>query len=575
MQRLIPGALAFLILVFPAATRADAPDPLRVIPAGAEWVVKIENPRQIVRTIVAMPLFEELKKLEVFREAYETTNARRFYQLVAYFENALGHPYVELIDRLAGGGIALSAKLTEGKRHFIVAVQAKDKELLQKFVRLSFNLVEQELARLELKDRLKWRTSKDDNVLEIGRIGHAALIDDTLIFASDANALQAALATLRGGKSILSEAAIVQARQSLPDRPVAWSWLNLAAMRNIPQFKAGLEQVTLDPGARLTFGGLSDIVSRAPYAVAGLYQRDNDFSLTLRAPTGRQGMQAAAEIFVPHDGAGSLPLLEPASALGSMSYFLDLGKFWENRKTILGEAQVKGLEEADKQSGMFLGGVKLGKLLSQAGPHQRIVVVQQTKAEYKIKPKQQIPAFAVVLSMRDPDFAKNMETVLRSAALLGTFQADLKLVEEKRGPHTLIGYRFPEEGSGKFGPDYESIQYNFSPCFVTVGKQFIVSSTIELGRELIDLVSKEQNTKPSPATTRMRLYSSGAADIMRSTQDVLLTQFILGQALSPQEAGKQLRQAIELVERLGVLDVDVAYGANDAQVNLRVRLGNR
>src|SRR5262249_58515479 len=127
--------------------------------------------------------------------------------------------------------------------------------------------------------------------------------------------------------------------------------------------------------------------------------------------------------------------------------------------------------------------------------------------------------FAIVASMRDPEFGKNMESVLRAAALLGTFAAaDLKMSEEKHGDYTLVGYRFPEDKKAAFGVDYESIQFNFSPCFAAVGKQFIISSTIELGRELIDIVSKEDVSKASPATTRMRLYSTGGADILRANE---------------------------------------------------------
>ena len=51
--------------------------------------------------------------------------------------------------------------------------------------------------------------------------------------------------------------------------------------------------------------------------------------------------------------------------------------------------------------------------------------------------------------MREPQFAKDLEAVLRSAALLGTLGLDLKMVEEKRGDYKLVGYRFSEDQQGK------------------------------------------------------------------------------------------------------------------------------
>ena len=71
----------------------------------------------------------------------------------------------------------------------------------------------------------------------------------------------------------------------------------------------------------------------------------------------------------------------------------------------------------------------------------------------------------------------------------------------------------------------------------------------------------------------MRLYSTGGADILRTNQDFLLTQFILSQALEPPAARRQLDQLIQLVDRLGVADIDIEYGPRDARVDVRVKLG--
>ena len=40
--------------------------------------------------------------------------------------------------------------------------------------------------------------------------------------------------------------------------------------------------------------------------------------------------------------------------------------------------------------------------------------------------------------------------------------------------------------------DVNDLRFNFSPCFCRVGNQYVVSSTLELCRELIDMLVKEQ-----------------------------------------------------------------------------------
>jgi hypothetical protein len=208
--------------------------------------------------------------------------------------------------------------------------------------------------------------------------------------------------------------------------------------------------------------------------------------------------------------------------------------------------------------------------LNQAGAHHRLVAVQQTSSVYKTIPSQPIPGFAWIIDMRDPEFARSMETILRGAGLLASTQANLKMVEEKHGAHKLVSYRFPEDK--KFAGDTGNVRFNFSPAFVKSGNQMILSSTVELARELVDLVAQERQAKGATASTHWQFYASGGAAALRSAEKQLRTQYILSQALSPKEAQDQVRQLIALVERLGVLTIETNYGAGDFRLDIRLNL---
>src|SRR5262245_11037063 len=104
-------SLAGLVVCFSiASARAETPpDPLRLVPEQADWMVKIERPRQLTETLLNLDLVKQLQKLEAIQEFYDSTNLRRFYQLVAYLEKELGGQWPELLDRLAGGGIVVAS----------------------------------------------------------------------------------------------------------------------------------------------------------------------------------------------------------------------------------------------------------------------------------------------------------------------------------------------------------------------------------------------------------------------------------------------------------------------------------
>ena len=312
------------------------------------------------------------------------------------------------------------------------------------------------------------------------------------------------------------------------------------------------------------------MIRRSPFVVSSLSLEGKNLALEQRMPVGRQGMDAKASVFLPPDNKGSLPLLQPARVVASASYYLDLKAFWENHDKLLSKQQVKDLENFDANSGRYLGGTKLSTLLTQAGPHQRLVVALPLKSPYSVQPQQPIPAFALVQEMRDPQFGKSMETVLRAGGLLFSLQYNLKLVEEKHGPCTVASYRFDEKT--KLSGDDNNVRFNFSPSFCIVGDQLIVSSTAELAHDLVTQLSQKKPAKVSPATTQIAVYAKGVADVLRHDREALLASTILNQALPPESARKQIDAIIALVERLGVLRLEVQYGPNDFRHVIRLQL---
>jgi hypothetical protein len=571
-----------LITATASAARAETTqDPLRMIPDKADLIFKVEQPRKLAETIYGLDLFKKLQKLDAVREAYDSTNSRRFFQLVAYFEKQLGMKWPEIIDRVAGGGMAVGVKVGPNPTPALLVVQARDQKVLNKFVKLTLKVAEQELARQESKDRPVKGSYRKVETVQIGKEFCAAQAGSALLVSNNPTALHLGLDVyLDGGtKSASQLTGITDGRKLLPADPLGWAWLSFDNIRKFPQAKNLFAEKQNDTNLTVVFGSFLDLLRRSPFVCAGIYHKDNSFTTTIRFPSGKEGMPKSQAAFLPPDDQpGSLPLLEPKNVILSSTYYLDVPKFYEHRSELFNQQQVKTFENFDKSSGRFLGGVQFSKLLTQAGSHQRLVIAQQTQPGYKTKPNQLFPAGAFIIEMRDPkEFGKSMETVLRAAALFTTAQFDLKLVEEKRGDATVVGYRFAEKdkGKGRLRNDVNKIRYNFSPCFVRVGNQFVISSTMELAAELVDLIDKQTKEKKegSPAVGRTRLYASGAVALMRAFHDQLLTQTILGRAVAPDEATKEVEAAIDLVNELGYLQIQEQYHPKSFHYDIQWKWG--
>ncbi len=580
--RHLTGSLACLALLG-ASTLACAsgldrppPEPLRLVPDQVDVIVEVKHPRQLIEAVTRLDLFQQLLGLPPLAEFFDSTNYRRFYQLVAYFEKQLGARWPDLVDQLAAGGAVLGVKLGPNPAPALLVVQGKDEKLLRRFADLALQIAEQELARQEAKERPEKGCHRNVQTIRIGPEFHAAVAGSALLISNQEESLKHAINLHLDGDqhSMVHVKRLPEARKLLPPDPLALAWLNLETVQKNQQAQNVLKTQRDDVNLTVLFGGWLDVARRSPFLTAGLYRRDDGFVTAVRMPRGREGMGPELTLHVPPSGEpGSRPLLEPKGVVFSHSFYLDVSKFWEDRAKLFNEKQVKTIEEADKSPSRFLTGLHLSKLLTQAGSYHRVVAVNQPKSGYQKKPKQPIPAFAYVVELREPEeFSKSVATALRGIALLAGTQYKLKLVEQKHGNYQIVGYRFPEDA--KLPNDVNDIRFNFSPCFVTVGKQFVLCSTLELCHELIDLLEKEAKEKPagSPAAQRTQLYSTGGALVLKAFEDQLLVQTILGQAVTPDEAKEQVRALIDLVRKLGSLEIEANYGIEDFRYDIRLKL---
>jgi hypothetical protein len=575
LLRLSTTIIGFLWLGIAAARAESAPDPLRLVPDAADVMVEIKNPRRLAETVTQLDLVKQAQELGPVREVLDSTNYRRFYQLVAYFEKQLGAQWPELFDRLAGGGIVLAAQIGPNPAPALLVVQGTDEKLTRRFVDLGLQILEQEIARREGKERVEKAPYRGIDAVHLGKEFHAAVVGSALLISNNDKSLHAALDLhLDGGKNSLAHSpTVAEARKLLPADPLASLWLNLETVQKEPKVKDVFASGR-DPNLTVLFGGWLDAARRSPYLCAALGRESGGFLLTLRMPGGRDGGGPEQAVHVPPPGVDAAPLLEPRGVVLSHSFYLNVGKFWDDRAKIFTAAQVKSLEDIDGKSAIVLAGQKLSNLLQHTGARHRFVAANQRDTAYKRQPKQPIPAFAVVAELRDPaEFTKTMNTVLRGVALLAGSQYKLKLVDATHGDYKIIAYRFAEDA--QLAQDPDDVRFNFSPCFVTVGNQFIASSTIELCHELIDLLEKEtkpQLARETPAAMRTLLYSAGSADSLEIGKDALLSQTVLGRAVTIDEARAETKALIDLVRRLGLLKVETNYTANDFRVDVRWQL---
>ena len=449
---------------------------------------------------------------------------------------------------------------------------------MKRFVDQAVAVVEQELTLQEGKlqvTRDKSDRTKGIEVIHLGPHVHLARLGAALLVGSNEKALAAGLeqhaANEKGGPSLADADGPKQARQLFPDDQLLWGWVNLEPAKQRKEAKDLFEQPRNNFILTFLFAGILDVARRSPFVAIGLNQTTEGFLATVRLPAGRAGRGADTVLHLPEDDQvpATLPLLEPKNVVYSQSFYQDLGALWTKRSQIMNAEQAKSFEDGEKQASRFLPGTSLGKLFAQTGPYWRVVATNPGKdLPYKVEPGTRAGAFAVVVSMREPAFAKSVETLIRGGAILAGFQVGgLKLFEEDMDGVKAFGYRFKEDG--KFADDVDNIRFNFVPTFAAVNDQYIIASTKELCRELIGLVRQQAGAKPQTQNMQLRVYAKGVADSLTLTPDQLITGTILGQGVGEAEARKQAEALVKYLEELGTVTFETDYSDKSFRFDIR------
>ncbi|HWY88588.1 MAG TPA: DUF3352 domain-containing protein, partial [Gemmataceae bacterium] len=300
------GMASLLCAILPSLAGAD---PLRLVPAAADAVARVENPRALYNAIYEHELFQDFLKIDTVAAFYDTTNFRRAQQFIAFLEKELGHERLDLLDRLAGGGATVAAQFEQ--KAVLLVVEAKDEELLKQFVALARKLANQELSRQDAKATIQARSYRDLETLHLGTDLHAARAGSALLISNQESVLHKALDLYRDGAkdSLAQTKSLAEMKSHLPKEPLLWGALNIEQIKTIQNVKNTLNTLGLDPVTMFAIGGVVDVIKRSPYVCAGLAREGNNLHLRVAMPRGSDGMAPLAAMFLPADDRGTLPML--------------------------------------------------------------------------------------------------------------------------------------------------------------------------------------------------------------------------------------------------------------------------
>ena len=561
------SALAGALLLLASSARALAADPLDCIPPSAHVVLVADSPRKAADTVLALDAFKQAQKLPQYRAVYDSPPAKRALQLLALFEKELGAKWPELLDQLGGNGVALGVQFGPDTAPAVLVLSGKDEDRTKKAMDLAIRTAEEEVARRGEKQQIEKKEVAGHEAVKLGdllavRVGAQVIVSNNEAMLK-ASALHAAADRAKSTPHKARKSAFAV----LPKDPLAWMWIDFAALKKTQGvkdfFDTANDQIVLAVGA----GATIDCLKRADFVAAGVYKEAGGFRFSLRIPAGREGLPAGSHLHVPPDGEpGSLPLLEPPGTIYSQSFYLGVGHLWKNREKQLNEKSRAEVENGIKQITKILpGNAKLSELLEMWGPYHRVVVANQDEMPYKRQPGTRLPAFGYVAT-GGAEFVKAVEPALRSAGLLASLQVGMKMKEYTHEGEKIVAYRFPED-KGLEG-DAEGIRFNAEPCFAMVGDELVVASTVELCKKIVTALKSPKKEKGSPAEIRGKFSAKGGADFAKELAEPFITDAILGRGVGLDEAKREFADLLAWAKSLGTVQIELDIAAKQYKLDV-------
>ncbi len=547
-----------LALLSPATAKglADERTAADLLPPSTVIFAEISQPRELLNTVYDHPLAQRVEALDQVRAAMEKKGYLDFKAGVAAIESQMGLPWRRIVGQVMGRGIvvALDAK----SQGLVILARAMDESTQVQLIETLANM-----ARLDAKNKGNPDPIKtsDYRGIKVYAIDQGTLIvaaDWLAVTNKDELGKQIVDRWLdKPRDSLAGDAQFAKAQGAASASTTAWGYVNTAALRDAGVAKKLFGGQAENPLAEILFGGILSTLMRTPYVTVSLDVNDRQLRLTACAPLDRSWAGDAREYFFGLQGQGvAPPRLAVDDPIVSVCAYRDVSAMWARAGDLLNERSNEELAKADSNLSTLFSGKDFGEdILGAFRPEGQLVVVRQTFAEGEPAPAIKLPAFALVVDLKDPavvqpELRRTFQSLIGFFNVVGAMNGQTQLeldVEKTDAAQFVTATPLPDPNAKD--PQSLKINYNFSPSVAFAGSRFVVASTKALAHTLATASATEAppSDGASVVNTSGVLQFAAFREILADNRAQLVAQNMLKEGHTKDEAEKAVDVLLELL----------------------------
>ncbi len=546
------------------------------IPADTPIMVEVSQPMALMGPLLD-PEFSK-SVTAVLEKGKPNAQLLQFQVVVGSLALQLGTDWRTGLRHLASKGLSFCVGLSGAT---LLAADGEDEEMLSKLNGIIWQFASSDAEKMNHPETVASSDYRGVKTWTMGTNEVHALLGPRLLLGNRTSFLKQALDLRAGesGKALASSAMFKAAREAVGKESVASVFMNLQTLRETPGLKKALAEDG-NPVVALLLADTKAALRNASWLALGVYL-DGD-KLVLKTYT--DGAAPASSKWTsfstpPESGAGLLPPLTVPGTIASLSLYRDLHSFYAAKNDLFPE-RTSGLIFFENMMGIFFSGIDLTEgVLNEVQPDVRVVVAKPQYDPAVGTPATQVPAFAAVLRLKNPQqFGETVEEAWQKAIGLVNFtrgqQALPGLIIDKESQsgvkYTLSYYRPPAAKSS--GPI--DARYNYRPSLARPGDYVIISSTDALARDLIDVVSKAPSAPaktPAAANGLLEIEGPALSAILEANRENMVRKNMVDKGDSREKAESDIQMLLAALGHLEHATLTLRRDAGKTQAQLEIR----
>lgn len=559
----------------PAVLSAWGQDAAELLPDSTIAYLDVRKPTELRKEIEQHAIAKQLLALPQVKEFYGSKEFIQFRLVQWMLEWQLGATWRKAIDELAGDGIAIA--IDGESQGLVVLLHGREEAKVEKFLNGLLKIAKDDAKKKGNEDSIKESEYRGIKAYRIDQARVAQVKNWVVITNKDETGKELIDSLLDGRSDKLSDNGnFKESMGTLSEDSAIRVFVDLKEMRERKIAEKLFAGKADDFFGELLLGGVLEVLPNTDYAVAQISVGEAKLEGEIKLPFGPKSITESRYHFFGENAVGRAPVpLNVPGAIASLTAYRNISDMWLRAGDLFNDKVNEDLANADNTLTTIFSGNDFGEdILGAVRPEFQLVVAKHEFELEKGIPAVQLPGFAMVFELKDPEKRKELRRVFHSllgflnitAAMEGNPQIDID-VEKVDGNEMVTGYYVIKKGETK--REGLQIQYNFSPTVAFVDNRFILSSTRQLADSAIKALGAKEDLKLMPnSNTWLEVDGNGVLEAIQKNREQLINNNMLEEGNTRQKAENE----IDLVEKVAAM---FKRATGDFQVhdnNLSLRL---